>query len=105
MAFGPLRLVAGALHFQTPLRQSGIVVRLQFFEGQACGFDRCWCDGLEKSISDCLLDHCPADVETVHAAAIDQILATAMIARRRVPAAVVNMQTAAAVSASDDALQ
>ena len=69
------------------------------------GVDRRRCDGLEKSIGDRLLDHDTAHIEAVHAAAIDQILAAAVITRSRVPAAIVNMQAAAAVSATDDALQ
>src|SRR6202023_1102265 len=52
-----------------------------------------------------LLDDHSADVETVHAAAGDQVFAGAVITRGGVAAAIMNMQTAATVPASDEALQ
>ena len=81
------------------------MVGLQLFDGQPRSFDRGWCDGMKKRVGNGLLDHHPADGETVHATAVDQIFAAAVITRRGVPAAIVNMQTAAAVSTRDDALQ
>ena len=59
-----------------------MVVGLQLFYRQSRRFDRRRCDGLEKSIGDGLFDHDTANIEAVHAATIDQILAAAVIARR-----------------------
>ena len=88
-ALGPLRLVACALHFQTPLRQSRVMVGLELFDREQCGFDRGRRDGLEKSVGHGLLDRQSADVETVHAASIDEIFAGAVVTGSRVPAAIV----------------
>lgn len=45
-----------------------------------------------------LLDARAVDVETVHTAPIHEVLAGAVITRRRVPAAIANVQAATAVS-------
>src|SRR5215831_2432239 len=69
------------------------------------GFDCRWCNGLEKSIRDGLLDNCSTDVQAVHPAAVDEVFAGAVITRSRVPAAIMYVQTSATVFASDDSLQ
>ena len=104
-AFGPLRFIASTFYFQAPLRQSCIVVGLKLLHGQPSRFDRCRCDGLQKGVGYGLLDQHSADVETVLPTSIHDILAGAVIAGSRVPAAIMNMQAAATVSASDEALQ
>ena len=63
------------------------------------------CDGVEKSVGHGLLDRQTADVETVQAAAIDDVFAGAVIAGSRVSAAIVSAQSAAAMAAGGDALQ
>ena len=50
-------------------------------------------------------NHHSADIETIHAAAGDEVFACAVIPRSRIPAAIVNMQTAAAMTASGESLQ
>jgi hypothetical protein len=67
--------------------------------------DRGRSNGLYKSVRHSLLDHYSTNVETVHAASGDEIFAGAVIPRSRIPAAIVHMQTAAAVTARDEALQ
>src|SRR5438128_11961558 len=90
-----------ALHFQTPLRQSRVMVRLEWFDGKPRGFDRGRCDGPEKSIGDCLLDPHSADVETGHAACLITIVAATLIRRIRAPAAIPNSSAAATVPPRD----
>src|SRR5207245_782498 len=102
---GSLRFIASALYFQTPLRQSSVVVGLELFDRQPSRFDRRWRDGFQKSIRYGLLNRCPADVETVHAASVDQIFAGAVITGSRVPSALMNVQTAATVPTGGNALQ
>jgi hypothetical protein len=104
-AFGPLRFIASTFYFQTPSRQSGIVVGLQLLHGQPSRFDRCRCDGLQKGVGYGLLGQRPADVETVYAASVYEIFTSAVIAGNRVPTAIMTMQAAATVSESDEALQ
>ena len=63
------------------------------------------CDSFEKSVGYGLIDRQTADVETVQAAALDDVFTGAVITRSRVSAAIVNVQSAAAMAAGDDALQ
>ena len=81
------------------------MIGLELFDGKSRGFDRGRCNGCEKSIGDGLLDPHSADVKAVHAAPLNEVFAGAMITRSRVAAAIVNMQTAATMTASDKALQ
>ena len=81
------------------------MVGLKLLHRQPSRFDRCRRDGLQKGVGYGLLNQHSADVETVYAAPVYEIFTSAMIAGSRVPAAIVNMQAAATVSASDEALQ
>ena len=68
-----------ALHFQTPLRQSRVMIGLELFDGKPRGFDRGRGNGCEKSIGNGLLDPPSADVKAVHAAPLHDVFAGAMI--------------------------
>jgi hypothetical protein len=104
-AFRPFRLITRPFHFQPPLRQSSIVIGLELL-GREHG---CFCgrrgDGFEKSVGHGLLDYHSADIETVLPAPIHDIFAGAVITRSRVPAAIMDHQTAATMAASGQALQ
>ncbi len=60
---------------------------------------------LEKSIDNGLIDLNAADIETVHAASANDILARAMVSGRRVSARVVSVEPAATLPTSSQALQ
>jgi hypothetical protein len=60
---------------------------------------------LEKGIHHSLIDLDASDVQTVDAASLDDILARAMIARRRVSAAIVGVQPPATLATCSQALQ
>ncbi len=81
------------------------MIRLELLDREHGRFYGRRCDGFEKSVGHGLLDHHSADIETVHAASVDEVFAGAVITRRRVAAAIVNMQTAATVPAGGEALQ
>src|SRR4051812_5388609 len=104
-ALGPLRFIASALYLQTPLRQSCVVIGLQLFDGKPHGFDSSRCDGLEKSVSNGPLDRHAGNVETVHAAPIDEIFPGAVITGSCITAAIMDVQTAPTVSAGCKPLQ
>jgi hypothetical protein len=81
------------------------VIGLELLDREhGCGYRRRR-DGFQESIGHGLLDDRSADVETVHAASVDEVFASAVITRSRVPAAIMNMQMAATVAASGQALQ
>src|SRR5207247_5527365 len=87
-----------------PLRQSRIVMGLELLPREhGCGYGRRG-DGFEKSVGHGLLDYPSAPMETVLPAPIHDIFAGAGITRRRVPAAIMDHQTAAAVAARGQAL-
>jgi hypothetical protein len=102
---GAHRLIAGALYFQSPPRQRRIAIGLQLFDRQPCSSDGGWRNGLERGVRHSLLDYRAANVQTVHAAPLDEIFAGAVITGSGVTAAMVNMQKAAAMPARDQPLQ
>ena len=104
-AFSPVGFVLRALHFQAPLRQSGVLIGLELLDSEQCRFHRCWCDGFQKSIGHGSLDRQTADVEAVLTAAVDEIFAGAVITRRGVATTIVGMQTAAAMTTGGQTLQ
>lgn len=81
------------------------MVGLELVHREQCRFDRCGSDSLDKSVGHGLLDRQSADVETVNATSVGEILAGAVVAGRRVSTAIVRVQPPAAVATRRDALQ
>jgi hypothetical protein len=104
-AFGLFGLVARPFHFQPPLRQSRVVIGLELFDREPHSFHGSRRNGFEKGVGHGVLDSQAADRETVLPASIHDIFAGAVVTRRRVPAAIVNMQTPAAMTTGGNALQ
>src|ERR1019366_385614 len=98
-------LVASTFHRQTPLTQCCILVSFELLYGELRCFQSRGRQGFEKGVNYRLIDLDAADVETVHAASLDDILAGAMIAGRRASAAIVSVQPAATLSTRGQALQ
>src|SRR6266545_679876 len=98
-------LVVGALDFQAPLPERGVVVGLQPLGGGHRGLDAGGGERRAERLGDGLVDLPAADAQAVDPAAVDQVAAGAVVAGPGVAAAVVHRQLAAALAAHRDALQ
>jgi hypothetical protein len=105
LALGSFGFVAGTFHRQSPLTQSCVLIRLELLDGALRGFHCGRRQSFQKCICDSLVDLYAADVETVHATSLDQILSGAMIARSRVSAPIMRVQPTAAMATGSQALQ
>ena len=105
LTLGTFGFVASAFHRQAPLTERCIVVGFELLDGELRCFQRRGRQSFEKSIDNGLIDLNAADIETVHAASLDDILARAMVSGRRVSARVVRMQPTATLSTGSQALQ
>jgi hypothetical protein len=79
----PLRtfgLVTSTFHRQTPLTQRCILVSFELLYGKLRRFHSRGRHSSEKGLHHCLIDLHAANVETVHASSLDDILAGAMVA-------------------------
>jgi hypothetical protein len=99
LTLGAFSFVASTFHRQAPLTKRRIVVPFQLLCGQLRRFQGRGCQRFEESINNCLIDLDAADVGIVHSVPLNDILAGAMIARRRVSAAIMGVQPAATLSA------
>src|SRR6516165_1960652 len=102
---GALRLVACALDRETPLRQRAVVVGFDALGRGERGLDAERRERSKHGVRHRLVDLHGADAEAVDAAAVDDALAGAVIARRRGAAGVVCAQLASALSADGQPLQ
>ena len=86
LTLGTFGFVASTFHRQAPLTERGIVVRFELLDGELRCFQRRRRQSLEKSIDHGLIDLHAADIETVHAASRNDILARTMVSGRGVSA-------------------
>src|SRR5215469_9228631 len=91
LTLGTFGFVACPFHRQTPLTPGRVLVCFELPEGEFGGLHRGGREGLEKSVHHGLIDLDTANVQTVHPASLDDILAGAMIAGRSVAAPVVSV--------------
>src|SRR5919106_480263 len=104
-ALGAFGSIPRALDRQPPLRERGLIIVVELLRGDERGVDGGRSEGREERRGDGLVDLDPADGEAVDAAARDEILARAVIARRGRAPAVMRVQPATAVPAGGEALQ
>ena len=104
-ALGSLGLILQALDLEPPLGKGGVAVGLELLDRKQYRVHGSRCDSVEKSVRHSLIDRQTADVEAVHAAALDDVFTGAVIARSRVSAAIVSAQSATAMATGGDALQ
>ena len=104
-AFGALRLVARALDVAPELRQGGVVIGLELCGGLQRGRQAGRGERREERRGDGRIDLAAADAQAVLTAAVDDVVAGAVIAGRAVAAAVVHRQAAAAMATDRQALQ
>src|SRR6266851_3332627 len=76
---GALRFVAGSFHGETPLHQRRIVVRFDLLGGLQCRFKGRWLEGFKNGLGDGLIDLHSADVQAINTAAVDDVLARAVV--------------------------
>ncbi len=76
---GALRFVAGSFHSETPLRERRIVVRFDLLRGLQRRFKGRRLEGFKKGLRDRLVDLHPADVQAIDTAAVDDVLAGAVV--------------------------
>ncbi len=81
------------------------MVRFDLLYGKLCGFQRRRCESLEKSFHNGLIDLNTSDVQTVHVAPRNDILAGAVITGHRVSAGVMRVEPTTTFSARGQALQ
>jgi hypothetical protein len=105
LTLGTFGFVTRTFRRQAPLTERCIVVRFQLPDRQLRCFQRRRSQGFEKSTDHRLIDLNAANIETVHAASRNNILAGAMVPRGRVSARVVRMQPAATLSTGSQALE
>src|SRR5487761_2381831 len=104
-SFCTFRFVARSLHSETPLRKRRIVVGLELLRGLQRRLKGGRFEGFNKGLCDGLVDLHAADVQTVDTAAIDDVLAGAVITRTCVSSRILGAQLAATVTAARNALQ
>src|SRR5262245_2965161 len=102
---GPDRFVICALDAEPPLLEGRFAIGLEALGSSDGGGKLDWLKCRNEGTRDGLVDLDTADVETVAAAPVDEVLAAAMIPRSRVSTAIVRAQTTAAVAAAGDTLQ
>src|SRR5262245_41956067 len=102
---GPARRVARSLDAKPPLLEGRLAIGLKALGSSDGGGKPDWLECRNEGTRDGLVDLDTADVETVAAAPVDEVLAAAMVPRSRVSTAIVRAQTTAAVAAAGDTLQ
>src|SRR5262245_23175819 len=102
---GPARRVARSLDAKPPLLEGRLAIGLEALGSSDRGGKPDWLECRNEGTRDGLVDLDTADVETVAAAPVDEVLAAAMVAGSRVSTAIVCAQTTAAVTAAGDTLQ
>src|SRR5271165_5356353 len=105
LTLGSFGFIASAFHCQTPLTECCIVVGFELLHGQLCCFESRGRQSFEKSIGNGLIDLNTTDVQTVHSASANHILARAMISGRRGSTRVVSVEPTATLPTSSEALQ
>src|SRR2546430_5346177 len=101
LTLGTLGFVASTLHREAPLTEGRIVVRFDLLYGKLCCFQRRRCESLEKSFHDGLIDLNTSDVQTVHVAPRNDILAGAVITGHRASAGVMRVEPTTTFSARE----
>ena len=104
-ALGLVGLVLRTLHRQAPLGKGPIVVGLQLLGRAHSGAQSRGGNGGEERLGHGLVDLHAADVQAVHAAAVDHALVGAVVPRRLLLAPVVRAQLASAMATRGQALQ
>jgi len=104
-ALGALRFVTGPLDAEPPLLQSGLAIAFEPLGGGKGGGKPGRFQGGDEGRGDGGIDLDAADVEAIGAAAFDKNLAGAMVPGGGVAAAIVGVQTAAAMAAAGEPLQ
>src|SRR5262249_37671908 len=102
---GALRFIARTFYLTAPLRQRGVVLCVTELHRAQRGFEPGWRDRGVDRVGHSVVDPQTADAHAGLASTVDEGGASAVIARGRVAAAVVNAQAASAASARRDPLQ
>ena len=100
--FSALRRVTRTLDVALELREGGFVIRLELLGGLQRGCKPRRRERRKERPGDGHIDLAATDVQTILPAAVDDVLAGAVIPRRGVPAAVVHSQATPAMSACGD---
>src|SRR5208282_3579205 len=103
--FGAQCAVTRALELAPELREDGLVIGLELLDGLQRGGKPRRGERREKRCGNSGIDLHAADVQAILAAAVDDVLARAVIAGGRVSTAVMHGKAPSAVSAHGDALQ
>src|SRR3974390_509168 len=88
-----------------PLFERGLAICFKPFGSGKSGDNLGWLQGGDERPCDSLIDLDAADIEAIHAAALDKNSARAMITWRRVAAAIMGVQATTAVAACGEPLQ
>src|SRR5205814_8382466 len=105
LALGTFGFIESTFHRQAPLTERRIMVRFELLCSELRCFQGRGCQSFEKSIDNRLIDLDAADIETVHSAPLNDILAGAMIAGRRGSTRVVRVEPTATLPTRGEALQ